>query len=64
VQVRKFEVEKLVNVRKPQLKSLSLNCYMSQNKTLTRKPQRLEKLSCANLKFVTWQRTFFDTLET
>jgi hypothetical protein len=47
----KFQNGKLGNVWRPHLKSLPLNCYMSQNKTFTRNPQRLEKLSCTNLKF-------------
>jgi hypothetical protein len=51
LQVGKFQVEKLTNVWRPHLKSLPLNCYMSQNKTFTRSPQTLEKLSCKNLKF-------------
>jgi hypothetical protein len=68
VQVGKFEVEKLANVWRPHLKSLPLNGYMSQNKTFTRNPQRLEKLSCTNLKFdlklVTLAKSsLFDTLE-
>jgi hypothetical protein len=51
LQVKKFQVEKLASVRKPNLKSLPLNCYMSQNKTFTINPQTLEKLACTNLKF-------------
>jgi hypothetical protein len=51
VQVGEFEVEKLVNVWRPHLKSLPFNGYMSQNKTFTRNPQTFEKLSCTNLKF-------------
>jgi hypothetical protein len=47
----KFQVEKLVNVWKPHLKSLPLNCYMSQNKTFTINLQTFENLSCTNLKF-------------
>ncbi len=51
LQVGKFEVEKLANVWRPHLKSLPLNCYMSQNKTSTRNVQAQEKLSCTNLQF-------------
>ncbi len=47
----KFQVEKIANVWKPHLKSLPLNCYMSQNKTFTINLQTFEKLSCTNLKF-------------
>jgi hypothetical protein len=51
LQVGKFQVEKLVNVWRPHLKSLPLNCYMSQNKTFIRNLQTFEKSSCTNLKF-------------
>jgi hypothetical protein len=51
LQVGKFQLEKLVNVWKPHLKFLPLNCYMSQNKTFTKTLQTLEKLACTNLKF-------------
>jgi hypothetical protein len=50
MQVGKFQVEKLANVWKPHLKSLPLDCYMSQNKTFTRNLQTFERLSCTNLK--------------
>jgi hypothetical protein len=42
-QVRKFQVEKLANVWRPHFKSLPLNCYMSQNKTFTKKPSNTWK---------------------
>ncbi len=51
LEVGKFQVEKIANVWRPHLKSLALNCYMSQNKPFTRNPQTFEKLSCTNLKF-------------
>jgi hypothetical protein len=51
VQVGKFEVEKLVNVARPHLKSLPLNCYMSRNKNLYKKLSNTWKLSCTNVKF-------------
>ncbi len=51
LQVGNFQVEKFINVWRPQLKSLPLNCYMSQNKIFTRNLETIEKLSCTNLKF-------------